>query len=143
MKLSYCSPTSCAPSNTRSGLEQFFRSSFSGFSPFHPHLEFTTSPATARLAADVYEDDAAYMAVLDLPGVKKEDVKLDLVERTLTVSAERRRQQADAPVQALQRSFTLPKDVSTEAITAKLEEGVLTLTLPKAVEARPRSINVA
>jgi HSP20 family protein len=81
---------------------------------------------------------------MELPGVKKEDVKLDLTQRSLSVSAERKLStDTGERTQSYTRSLTLPADVATENISAKLEDGILTLTLPKAAEARSRSISIA
>lgn len=144
MKLAYCSPTSCSPASSRTGLEALFRHPFAGFSALSPFLDFSPAATAPRLAVDVYEDEAAYSAIMELPGVKKEDVKLDLNQRTLTVTAERKLSSpAGESSQTYTRSLSLPADVATENISAKLEDGILSLTLPKAPEARSRSIAIA
>jgi HSP20 family protein len=137
MKLAYCSPSACAPSY-RSSFPSFLRSSFGNLAPF---FDLASTAATPRLAVDLYEDDTAYQAVMELPGVKKEDVKVDLTSDTLTITAERKL--AEDSTRTFARSLTLPDDVSRDTITAKLEDGILTLTLPKAEQAKPRPINVA
>lgn len=86
----------------------------------------------------------------DLPGVTDKEVQLQLTQDVLTVSGERK---SDAPdgysvhrqerqPSHFSRSFTLPYKVNAETITASLENGVLTVTLPKAPEAQPRQITV-
>ena len=144
MKLAYCTPTSCGPTSYRNGLEALFRSPLAGFTSLSPYLDFRAAASTPRLAMDVYENEAAYTTVMELPGVKKEDVKLDLSQRSLTVTAERKlTTDSGESTQSYTRSLTLPADVATDSISAKLEDGILTLTLPKAAEARSRSISIA
>ena len=97
---------------------------------------------TARTPAlDVSDNDADYVAVLDMPGVAKEDVKITVDGRRITVQAERgaaagaddgaRLIHRERAAPAYARSFVLPVDVEQAATQARLEHGVLTLTLPK------------
>ena len=92
-------------------------------------------------ALDVAESDRGYTAKLDLPGVAKEDVQVSIEGRRVTVQAasqrEEERQDSDRlvyrerAVARYARSFTLPVEVDQAETAAKLENGVLTLTLPK------------
>jgi len=86
----------------------------------------------------------------DVPGLTDKDVQLQLTQDVLTVSGERK---SDAPEgysvhrqerqpARFSRSFTLPYKVTADAITATLQNGVLTVTLPKAPESQPRQITV-
>jgi HSP20 family protein len=86
----------------------------------------------------------------DLPGLTEKDLQLQLTQDVLTVSGERK---SDAPEgysvhrqerqpARFSRSFTLPYKVVGDSITATLENGVLTVTLPKAPESQPRQITV-
>ena len=86
----------------------------------------------------------------DLPGLDEKDVQLEVHQDVLTLRGERRQdapqgwlvhRQERAPVK-FSRSFTLPCKVDLEKSTARLKDGVLTLTLVKATEARPRQIAV-
>lgn len=86
----------------------------------------------------------------DLPGVKEADVQVTLTSDVLTVAGSRGidspegysvHRQERRPLQ-FSRSFTLPCKVSADAIEARLEHGVLTVTMPKAPESRPRQITV-
>jgi HSP20 family protein len=86
----------------------------------------------------------------DVPGLTEKDIQVQLTQDVLTISGERPvpapegysvHRQERVPVQ-FSRSFTLPCRVSGDAIAASLENGVLTVTLPKAPESQPRQIAV-
>jgi HSP20 family protein len=86
----------------------------------------------------------------EVPGLTEKELDLQLTHDVLTVKGERRVQapegfsvhrQERRPFK-FSRSFTLPERVDAETITASLEDGVLTVTLPKAPESRPRQITV-
>lgn len=103
-------------------------------------------------AVDVTEDQKAYLIALELPGVKPDDVKIHLDGNRLIVSGEKK-QEAEERTDRLHRferrfgtfsrTFTLPETVNTEAIGARAQNGVLTLTLPKSEKAQPRTIPVS
>jgi HSP20 family protein len=93
---------------------------------------------------------ASLVLEADLPGLTEKDVQLTIHQDVLSMSGERRsdapqgyvaHRQERAPVK-FARSFTLPCKVDPERSTAVIKNGVLTLTLPKAVEAQPRQIAV-
>ncbi len=104
-------------------------------------------------AVNTREGDKAYYIEVDLPGVKKEDIKIDVHDNILTVSGERkikeeRKDDDFYRVESLygkfERSFTLPDDVDSDKIEAKDENGVLLITIPKAVKVDkgPRKIKI-
>lgn len=96
-----------------------------------------------RPAADVYEDADHYHACLELPGVRKEDIKVEVQDRLLQVSAERRETSGGQETSfTLARSIAVPESVATDGIFAKLENGLLQITLPKQEHRKPRSIEV-
>lgn len=96
-----------------------------------------------RLATNVHEDTANFYARFELPGVKKEAVKVELKESVLTVSANRAEKSDEGETAiTLSRSITLPDTVQADAISAKLEDGVLTVTLPKQEQPKPKQITV-
>lgn len=104
-------------------------------------------------ALDVSESDKAYTARLDLPGVAKEDVKIAIDGRRVSVEAttkkEEEKKEGDRVVYSERsyasyaRSFTLPGDVDAAGSAAKLDNGVLTLTLPKRGNGASAQIKVA
>ena len=106
---------------------------------------FPAAAATAngRLPTDLHEDATHFYASFELPGVKKDAVKIELNEGQLIVSAERRSPSGESEsAYTVSRSLRLPDTVNTEAISAKLEDGLLTLTLPKQEQPKPKFIPV-
>jgi HSP20 family protein len=90
-------------------------------------------------AVDVTESESALTLELELPGVKSEDIKIDLVDKQLTITGERKLENGS---RTFSRSFTLPPVVNPEKIEAKVENGILRVVLPKAEKALPRSIPI-
>jgi HSP20 family protein len=109
------------------------------------------SGAPASLPLDVHETENEFVVQASLPGVKPEDVQITVHGGTLTIRAESR---AEAEGQgktwhlrerrfgALQRALALSAPVDPDKAEAKFENGVLTLTLPKAEQARPKQIKI-
>ena len=86
------------------------------------------------------EDEKTYYIEVDLPGVKKEDIKVDIKENTLTISGERKFKEEvkeedyykiETSIGKFTRTFTLPEDADVENIDAKNENGVLDIVIPK------------
>src|SRR5919202_6189348 len=101
---------------------------------------------------DVVERDDAFLVKAAIPGVKPEDVEVVVQGERLTIRAQTRgdeERHADNWLMrehrtgSLQRTVTLPASVSSENAEARIENGVLSLRLPKAQEARPHRIAVA
>ena len=109
----------------------------------------------APYAVDVREDGDHIYVEAELPGFKKEEVDITLENQTLTIAAERRSEtkQGDGKKGELLlherrysrflRSFTLPPTVDEQTVNAKLTDGVLTITLNKREETKPRKISVS
>ena len=103
-----------------------------------------------RLSADIHESDEALTVVLEMPGVAKENVNIDIDNDVLRVEGqidfsgyqELEPGYTEYNVGHYARGFTLSSKIDREAISARLGDGVLTLTLPKAKEAMPRRIAV-
>ena len=95
-------------------------------------------------AVDVVEDDQKFELYADLPGVKQEELDIQVEKDVLTIKGERKlTKKGERVAGAFSRAFTLPKHVDVEKIGASLKDGVLTVTLPKRPEAQPRQIKVA
>ncbi|MBI1319646.1 MAG: Hsp20 family protein [Candidatus Hydrogenedens sp.] len=107
------------------------------------------SAVTIEPLADVYERESDYQVVLDLPGATPESVEVQLVESRLTVTAEasmgKGRPETDRPYEQVRysRRFRLAQTLDQSQIQASLKDGVLTVLVPKAEEAKPRRIEVS
>ena len=99
--------------------------------------------------ADLEETDDAYLVEIELPGVKRDDVSVEVAGRRLTVSGERKERQRVGILRRRTRTagrfhyeVVLPGEVEEEGVTASMEEGVLTVRVPKPASERPRRIAV-
>jgi HSP20 family protein len=99
----------------------------------------------AGFPVDLYEDGAATYVRAELPGVKRADIGVELVDGTLQLSAKRTHQVGEREeTTQFSRALTVPEGaVQANKISAAYENGVLTVTLPKREEARPRKISVS
>jgi len=93
-----------------------------------------------RPLVDVLEGPDAYRIVLDVPGVAKDDVAINVENRELKITATRRGGITEPVV--YERYFTIPATVDSDKTDANLSAGVLTLTLHKHPQAKPRQIKV-
>lgn len=103
-------------------------------------------------ACDIDEAKDHYLVSFDIPGVKKEDIKIEIQGNTLLIAGERRREfkTVDSEVAIrherthgkFERTFELPKSVNVEKIEAQYDNGVLNVVLPKAEAATSRTIQV-
>jgi HSP20 family protein len=102
-------------------------------------------------AVDVAEYPAETVIVAELPGVKKEDVKISFEKGQLTLSGEWKTQAAAEEASHVRnelrrgsftRSFEIGHEVNADAISAELADGILRVVLPKVEEAKPREISV-
>lgn len=91
-------------------------------------------------AYEVAERDDHFALSIDLPGMKKDEIKIEVLDNTLTISGERKR--FEKAYGSFKQGFTLPKSVSAEKIEAHYEDGVLQLFIPKTPAALPRTIEV-
>ncbi len=98
-----------------------------------------THPSLSGDAFRFHEDKDNYYVGLDLPGVRKEDLQIDAEGERLTLSAERKIGFGEQKETAtIRRVLTVPESIATDKIVAVLTDGVLTLTLPKREEAKPK-----
>lgn len=100
---------------------------------------------------DIFETNHELVMKFELPAVKKEDVEIKLEQNVLTLRGERRFEEktdrenyhrVERHYGEFMRSFNVPMFVDAAKITAEFKDGVLTVTLPKNEEARPKQINV-
>lgn len=102
-------------------------------------------------AVDVAEHEDAYQVKVELPGVSKDDVKITMQDNILTIRGEKKQEKeskssnyhrVERSYGSFQRSFTLPTSVKHDRIEASYKDGILTIALPKAEEAKPKQIEV-
>ena len=102
-------------------------------------------------ALDLYEDKDVYTLRVELPGMKKEDVEVSLHDGSVSISGERKSEEKfrDAEVYRaerffgrFQRTMSLPGPVAVDKVKAQYKDGILTVTLPKTEEAKPKQIEV-
>ena len=103
-------------------------------------------------ALDLYESKDTLVLKSELPGMKKEDIDISVHENTITLSGERRNEKKHEGSETsrserffgrFQRTLSLPKKVDSAGIKAIYRDGILTVTLPKAPEAKPRQIEIS
>jgi HSP20 family protein len=102
-------------------------------------------------ALDVYEERDHFTVKAELPGMKKEDIEVSFHDGSLSISGERKTEtkHEDAEVcrserffGRFQRTVSLPAAVAADQVKAAYKDGVLTITLPKTEEAKPKHIDV-
>ncbi len=101
-------------------------------------------------AVDIYENDEALLVQCDMPGVEQKNVAIDLDDDVLTITGHQAEQKQEGyqlvyrgyNTGIYRRAFTLVANIDRDKIKARLVDGVLNITLPKAEEARPRKIAV-
>lgn len=125
---------------------------FTEMNRFHNELaRQLETPRGFAPAVDIFEDAEAIHVKAELPGIKTEDVKIDVENNVLTLRGERKLAREDERDSyhrverwygAFARQFLLPRTVDADRIEADLKEGVLTVRLPKRAEVKPRQIAV-
>jgi HSP20 family protein len=112
---------------------------------------FAPGPAGWSPPVDLHETPAAYVITAELPGLKREDLEIHLVDGTLTLSGVRREREVACEKYhrverghgAFSRTFHLPVPVDADRILADLHDGVLTVTCPKADNVSSRRIRIS
>jgi|SwirhirootsSR3_FD_contig_41_11172317_length_577_multi_4_in_0_out_0_1 HSP20 family protein len=102
-------------------------------------------------AVDVYEDPQKVVLKLEVPGIKQEDLDIRLENQILTIKGERKfeSEEKEENFHRIERrygnfirSFSVPQMVDTEGVTATYDAGVLTVTLAKKAEAKPKQVKI-
>ena len=103
-------------------------------------------------AVDVYEDAQKLALKLEVPGIKQEDLQIHIENQTLTVKGERKFEvdekeenfhRIERRFGSFMRTFSLPQTVDTDNVTANYDAGVLSISLAKKAEAKPKQVKIA
>ncbi len=105
--------------------------------------DFAGATASDRFPVDLYEDANNAYVRAELPGFDRKSINVEVVDGYLTLDATREEKRGEKTSSAkFSRSVALPDDVQSEGVSAAYVDGVLTVTLPKKEEAKPRKISV-
>jgi HSP20 family protein len=137
--------------NPASGFGSFQRSPWSGLEGeidrlFETALSDFGGVAGSRFPVDLYEDENNTYVRAELPGVKRDDINVEMTDGYLTIAASRKSNGGDGDdeqTQAFSRAVSIAEDVASDKVAASFENGVLTVTLPKREESKPKKISVA
>jgi HSP20 family protein len=130
----------------RQAMDRLFEDSF-----VHPSRTLEALGEVAAPTLDIYQTPSEIVAKAALPGVKPEDVNIDITGDTLTVKGESKAEQEvnredylyqERRYGAFSRSLVLPGGLKSDKAEATMEDGVLTLTIPKVEEVKPKAIKV-
>lgn len=126
-------------------VNDFFNTDLSDWSNRHYSDTKTTLPAV-----NIKETNDSFVVEMAAPGMVKDDFKIELNNNLLTISSEKKNEKEskegesytrrEYSYQSFSRSFTLPMTVNAEKISAKYENGVLCLEIPKKEEAKPKPV---
>lgn len=113
----------------------------------------TTTMSAWTPAVDVRESADEIRVRAELPGLTREDIQVNIENNVLTIAGEKKAEVneqeegdwhlVERRYGRFERSFTLPRTVDAQGIAATFQDGILTVTLPKAEEAKPRRIEIA
>ena len=125
---------------------RFFNTPFTVCRPFTVSGDYVWKPS-----ADITETDDNYEVRAELPGVSKDDVQISVKDNLLCIKGEKRQEAMDDSKNykrierrygTFERNFTLPPKVDADKINAEFNDGVLTLSIPKPEEVKPKEIPI-
>jgi HSP20 family protein len=103
-----------------------------------------SSPTPDRFPVDLYEDKDNLFVRAELPGVDRNDINVEVVENYLNVTAaQKSTEEGKDQSFSFSRSVAIPESVQADKVAAQYQDGVLTVTLPKKEEAKPRKVAVS
>ncbi len=105
-------------------------------------------PQQRSLGVNIREEEDAYILSALVPGLKAEDLNIQVLENVVSIEGEQPAEQADfllneLPEGPFRRTLRMPVEIDAEKVEAQITDGVLRLTLPKAESARPKKIKIA
>lgn len=108
--------------------------------------QFSGTASTTRFPVDLFEDAGSTFVRAELPGVNRDDINVEVIDGNLSIKATRKTPAADGNPEghySFNRTLALNDAVQADQISAAYENGVLTVTLPKREEVKPKKITVA
>lgn len=131
-------------------FESFSRDFENMFRDFNRRSGMTQLEDMNLPLCDVEETDKEYVLEFDLPGVKKDEINIEVVGNQIVVSGERRQEKKEEGKQhrmerrygSFQRVFTMTDEIDPNRIEASFDNGVLRMTVPKSEEAQPKRITI-
>ena len=138
-----------SPFQDMSVLQNRLNSIFSDFNRTGSEDELTTGSFIPPV--DVYENQHKLVLKLEVPGIKQDDLQINLENQTLTIRGERKFEsdekeenfhRVERRYGSFVRSFTLPQTVDTNNVTANCDAGVLTIEMTKKAEAKPKQVKI-
>ncbi len=119
---------------------------------FSPDTRFFGEPVTSLMPLmNIEETKDVYRISIEVPGMEKDDIDIEVKDNVLTISGEKKEEvksedstfyRRERRFGKFSRSISLPNDINVDGIDAEYKNGVLTLTLPKTEEAKPKKITV-
>ncbi len=119
--------------------------------PFRGGRDLNTTGADWAPRADISETDAAFSITAEVPGIKREDVKINIEDHVLSISGAKNQEKEEKGETfhrierfygSFNRSFSLPENVIEDKIEAVFKDGLLILTIPKMEVKKPKSIEI-
>jgi len=102
-------------------------------------------------SVDIRETEKAYVMEVDLPGYSEKDVEISLKDRLMTISSSKKEEKEDKGAEYIikerssrhfMRRFTLPEDINSDEVSAKFENGVLVVNIPRKPDTQPKQIEI-
>jgi len=143
--------TSLIKLQKKNNLPNIF-SDFEGWiDDFFPFAANTANTSSLHLAGDLSEDEKNIYAVIEIPGIEKDNLKVSINDGILTISGEKKLEKeekdkrfyrSECSYGEFKKNFSLPVEVEEDKTVAKYQNGVLKITLPKSQKAKSKQIKV-
>jgi HSP20 family protein len=115
-------------------IDQLFDSALSGI---------VAGSSRTQFPVDLYEDKENTYVRAELPGISRDDVSVEMIEGYLTITVVRKEKAGEEEESvSFSRSISIPEDVHSDKVAAAYQDGVLTVTLPKREETKPKKISI-
>lgn len=133
------------------GFDRSFRRLFEDFLDVPKDWEFPVRGDEWSPSVDISETPQQYDIRAEVPGIKKEDVKVSLNNNVLTISGEKKSEsevkdkkvhRCESYYGSFQRSFVLPDSIASDKASAAFKDGILTVTVPKSEQAKEKTVDI-